>query len=158
MTILFDNIFINWLMQKVDYIILKERNVKNFIISTLSNSWSRNHRVVTSLSTDNVSLRWFVARIMYCLARRRRRRYNPLPACSLTARGRIRGGGENRPMGREAHPRRSQCSLLSSVCPPTSSTTGLPIVPAFSLAQVEILESVPNREQMNAFYRHYAIA
>lgn len=44
----------------------------------------------------------------------------PCRRARLRLEPRTRGGGENRPMGREAHPRKSQCTLLSPGYPPTS--------------------------------------
>nr|KAF7431855.1 hypothetical protein H0235_004779 [Vespula pensylvanica] len=38
---------------------------------------------------------------------------------SASSRRRSGGGEEKRPIGAQAHPRKSQCSLLSSSCPPT---------------------------------------
>lgn len=59
-----------------------------------------------------------VLRIVYCFGRRRRSRHNPRPPA--TALRQSRGGGGSRPMRVEAHPRKSQCLLLSPSCPPTS--------------------------------------
>lgn len=123
-------LFINWLLQKSNHIILKEHNVKRNGISQviqkyreIAESWSRYHRQCQPQ----------VVRCAHCVLFGSEAAVQPSADMLAYSSGTgIRGGGENRPMGREAHPRRSQCSLLSSVCPPTSSTTSLPIVPAFS--------------------------
>lgn len=97
------------------------------------------HQVKTILNGLHVGFRWFVARIVHCSGCRRRPRYNPLLSGSLSPRARARSGGENRPMGREAHPRKSQCSLLSSGCPPTCRFFhywSRKVAPCAALAQV----------------------
>lgn len=153
MTILFDNIFINWLMQRVDHIILKGRKVKKRHYPTheakFIESWRRYR---PTMSASGGSLR---------------------ALCIVW----LGGGGGGTTLCRHARlqlgdgfvevvridqwgARHTRADHNAHCCRRSVRPHLPPRVcrsPLRSLAQVEILESTPNREEMNAFYRHYAL-
>lgn len=147
-------LFINWLMQKNNRITLKKHNVKkkNDIIQVIQKY--RNRRVVKSLSptmsASGGSLR------ALCIVR------FGGGGTTLCRHARLQlgdgfvevvridqWGARHTRADHNAHCyRRSVRPHL----PPRVCRSSLR-----SLAQVEILETVPNREEINAFYRHYAM-